>query len=538
MPSGRSRVSSDPPARLEVRLLGAVEVILDGRRLRAFDSLRLQRFLALIALRRDRQHRSRLAFELWPDSDERQARTNLRKLLHDFRHSLPDIGEFVQIDNEIVRWIPTGPSEVDALKFRDAMAAGDLELAARLYSGDLLPACYDDWVLDERAKLRSEAHRVLVQLTGEAAGRDDHEATIRHTQRIIDLEPTDEAAVRTQMEAHLALGDRGAALRSYHRYAEVLERDLAVEPGEAIGAMYRELRANTANREELKGEDVAPVAEVPFVGRDLELDQLNQAWNAAREGRAHLVLLSGEPGIGKSRLALELGRRVRAEGHVVASARAYEAAGRLPWGPVVDLLRSDALRSHIDTLGTVWRAELARLLPELLEASPPPAPSRSGDLAQRHRLFDAVSRAIVGDRPRLLIIDDLQWCDAETIELVGFVVRSGETAPVLIVGTVRSEEIPEHHPLIGLIDALGHDKAVTTVPLDRLDEATTATLAARLRNADTIDPELAARLWAETEGNPLFVIEVLRAGVSASGKPGGAHAHDAGGAGRPTGPTS
>ena len=203
---------------------------------------------------------------------------------------------------------------------------------------------------------------------------------------------------------------------------------------------------------------------------------------------------------------------------MVASARAYEAAGRLPWGPVVDLLRSDALRSHIDTLDTVWRAELARLLPELLDASQPSGPSRSGDLAQRHRLFDAVSRAIVaGDRPRLLIIDDLQWCDAETIELIGFVVRSGKTAPVLIVGTVRSEEMPQHHPLVGLVDALGHDQAVTTVPLDRLDEATTATLAARLRAEDTIDPELAARLWSETEGNPLFVIEALRAGISSDG---------------------
>lgn len=518
MPSDRSRVTSESPARLEVRLLGAVEVILDGRRLGAFNALRLQRFLALIALRSDLQHRSRLAFELWPDSNERQARTNLRKLLHDVRHSLPDSGQFVEFDNEIVRWIPTGPSEVDVLRFRDAMAAGDLELAARLYSGDLLPACYDDWVMAERAKLRAEAYGVLVRLADEAAGRDDHEATIRHAQRAIDLEPTDEAAVRILMEAHLALGDRGAALRSYHRYAEVLERDLAVEPGEAIRATYRQLRASTPHREEQQGEDVAPVAESPFVGRELELDQLNQAWNAAREGRAHLVLLSGEPGIGKSRLALEFGRRVRAEGHVVASARAYEAAGRLPWGPVIDLLRSDALRSHIDTLGTVWRAELARLLPELLEASPPPTASQSGDLAQRHRLFDAVSRAIIGDRPRLLIIDDLQWCDAESIEVIGFVVRSRPTAPVLIVGTVRSEEIPEHHPLVRLIAALGRDQAVTTVPLDRLDEATTATLAARLRNADTIDPNLAARLWAETEGNPLFVIEVLRAGVSPEGR--------------------
>jgi DNA-binding transcriptional activator of the SARP family len=375
MPSDRSRVSSEPSARLEVRLLGAVEVILDGRRLGAFNSLRLQRFLALIALRRDLQHRSRLAFELWPDSDERQARTNLRKLLHDFRHSLPDIGEFVQIDNEIVRWIPTGPSEVDVLRFRDAMAAGDLELAARLYSGDLLPACYDDWVMDERAKLRAEAYGVLVRLAEEAAGRDDHEATIRHAQCVIDLEPTDEPAVRIQMEAHLALGDRSAALRSYHRYAEVLERDLAVEPGEAIGAMYRRLRAHTPNREERQGEDVAAVAAVPFVGRDLELDQLNQAWSAAREGQAHLVLLSGEPGIGKSRLALELGRRVR------AGTRGGFGSGVRGGGPtaVGPSRRSAPIgcspEPHRHAQG-VWRAELARLLPS--SSRLPSHPHRAG----------------------------------------------------------------------------------------------------------------------------------------------------------------
>src|SRR5918994_2490603 len=278
MPSDRSRFSSESPARLEVRLLGAVEVILDGHRLGAFNNLRLQRFLALITLRRDLQHRSRLAFELWPDSNERQARTNLRKLLHEFRHSLPDIGEFVEIDNEIVRWIPTGPADVNVLRFRDAIAVGDLELAARLYSGDLLPACYDDWVLDERAKLRAEAYGAFVRLTDEAAGRDDHEATIRLAQRIVDLEPTDEAAVRIQMEAHLALGGRAAALRSYHRDAEGLERELAVAPGEAIGAMYQQLRAGTPNRDEVQGKDLAPVAESPFVGRDLEWSQLNEAW--------------------------------------------------------------------------------------------------------------------------------------------------------------------------------------------------------------------------------------------------------------------
>jgi DNA-binding SARP family transcriptional activator len=514
MPSDRSKVSSESPARLAIRLLGGVEVILDGRRLRAFNSLRLQRFLALTALRRDLQQRSRLAFELWPDSNERQARTNLRKLIHDFRQALPDSGEFVEIDNEIVRWIPER-ADVDVLRFRCALAAADLELAARLYSGDLLPACYDDWVLDEREKLRAQASGAFMRLTEETAKRNDHRATIGYAQRIIDLEPTEEAAVRIQMEAHLALGNRAAALRAYHRFAEVLERELAAAPGETIEVIYQQLRAVTLDHDEAQREDLSSIVESPFVGRELELNQLNEAWNTARQGRAHLVLVTGEPGIGKTRLAQELGRRVRAEGHLVASARAYEAAGRLPWGPVVDLLRSKALRSHIDTLETVWRSELARLLPEFLDASSPPGRSGSGDLAHRQRLFDAVSRAIsAADRPRLLIIDDLQWCDAETIGLIGFVVRSRRTAPVLFVGTVRSEELPEHHPLDELIDALGHDRAVTTVPLDPFDEATTATLAARIRAPGTIDAELGARLWGETEGNPLFVIEVLRAGLS------------------------
>lgn len=514
MPSDRSRITSDSPARLAVRLMGAVEVNLDGGRLAAFNALRLQRFLALITLRREPQHRSRLAFELWPDSDERQARTNLRKLLHDFRNALPDSDDFVEIDNEIVRWLPTGPSEVDVRRFRDALSAGDLELAARLYAGDLLPACYDEWILDERAALRAEAYGALERLTDEAAGRGDHRATITFAQQMIDLEPTAETAVRAKMVAHLALGDRAAALRAYHRCVEALERDLEVAPGDALEAMYRQLRAGMLSGDDVPGEEAMPLGEPPFVGRDLELNELSEAWRSAREAGPRFVLISGEPGIGKTRLAQELGRRVRAEGRDVASARAYEAAGRLPWGPVVDLLRSDALRSHIDTLDPVWRAELARLLPELSDVSRPSGPGQSGDVAQRHRLFDAVNRAIVGERPRLLIIDDLQWCDTETIELIGFVVRSARTAPVLIVGTVRAEEVAQDHPLNDLIAALRHDQALTTVRLDRFDEATTTSLAVRLGVADTIDPELAARLWSETEGNPLFVIEVLRAGAS------------------------
>ena len=169
------------------------------------------------------------------------------------------------------------------------------------------------------------------------------------------------------------------------------------------------------------------------MGRELELNQLNEAWSTSREGGAHLLLVTGEPGIGKTRLAQELGRRVRAEGHVVASARA-QGCGQTALGSRGRSPPIEGSPGHIDTLDTVWRTELARLLPELLDASQPSGRSQSGDLAQRQRLFDAVSRAIVvADRPCLLIIDDLRWCDAETIEVIGFVVRSARTAPVLFI---------------------------------------------------------------------------------------------------------
>jgi DNA-binding SARP family transcriptional activator/tetratricopeptide (TPR) repeat protein len=502
------------PARLKIRLLGSVEITLDGERLPAFDSLRLQRFLALLALRNDLQHRARLAFELWPDSDEHQARTNLRKLLHDVRRALPDVAEFAEIDQETVRLLPTASAEVDVWRFRDAIAAGDLEHAAKWYTGDLLPACYDDWILDERARLRSEAHGALVLLTEDAAARGDHKATIGQACHLIDLEPTDEVAVRFLMEAHLELGDRSAALRAYHRYAEVLERELGLTPGGELDALYERLRTFPADRRERPAGDQAAVAELPFVGRDAELGRLAQAWDSVQQNGAHLLLVTGEPGIGKSRLAQELVRRVRADGHVVASARAHEAAGRLPWGPVVDLLRSDALRSQVDALDSKWRIELARLLPELSVEGQQDRSARSGDLAQRYRLFDALSRALAAANPRLMIIDDLQWCDAETIEVISFLIRSGQTAPILVVGTVRSEEVPERHPLHALVDTLMRDGAVTTVALDPLDEAATAMLSARFLAGDAPDPEFAARLWAETEGNPLFIIEALRGGMA------------------------
>lgn len=510
------------PERLHIRLLGGFDLVLDGRRLSSLRSPRIQRFFAMILLRDGFQHRSWIAFELWPDSTEAQARTNLRKLLYELRQSLPDCGQFIEIGSEQLRWRETASAVVDVRQFREAISAANHERAAAVYAGDLLPACYDDWVLEARESLRTDARTNLAKLMEAAADGGDSEARLCHARRALDIEPTDETAVCHQMEACCALGDRNGALRAYHRYAEAMERELGVRPGEAVETLYYSVRNSYAPPEGRQGAATAPKRETaaasPFVGRNREMAALDTAWRSSSAGGSHLVLLTGEPGIGKSRLAQELGRRVKTAGHVVVGARAYEAAGRLPWGPVVDLLRSRELEDRIAELDPVWRTELARLLPELAEKRQGAPPTQSGDPTQRHRLFDAVTRAlVVPDLPRLLIVDDLQWCDTETIDLIGFVIRSQPDAPVLIVGTVRPEEVPESHPLSRLAEALEHDRAVTTLRLEPLDMAATATLASQMQEVPSIDPEYAARLWTETAGNPLFVVETMRAGLPAEG---------------------
>ena len=223
------------------------------------------------------------------------------------------------------------------------------------------------------------------------------------------------------------------------------------------------------------------------MGRDLELNQLNEAWNTAREWGTSLV---GDRRTGDRKDPSRTGTRpprssrgtrggigscVRGCGQTAVGSRRRPA----PIGCSPKPHRH--ARHGLEGRARSSPARTPRRFPAIWTG-------QSGDLAQRQRLFDAVSRAIVvADRPRLLIIDDLQWCDAETIELIGFVVRSGTdgTGPHRRYCPLGGD--PQHHPLVGLVDAWATTRQ-TTVPLDRLDEATTATLAARLRAEDTIDP--------------------------------------------------
>lgn len=499
----RRRPSPDADrARVVIRLLGEPVATVDGRPHPELAGPRAQRLLARVALAGGTWvPRDRLAGELWPDSSAAQARTNLRKLLHDLRKALPC--QVLETDGPGVRWRDAALVWLDVAAFTDAADRGEADAAVRCYGGDLLPACDDEWTVAVREQLRRRAVELLARLAARAdAERRDADAE-RHARRLLAVDPLHEPACRLLMGTLARRGERSEALRCHDRLAAALARDLGVAPEPATSALAARLRGPGGDTRR------GPV----LVGRAAEFRAAEATWRDAARGRARLLLVTGEPGIGKSRLVEELARRVTAEGHVVAHGRAYAAAGGPPWGPVIDWLRCAPVQAGLVAVGEPWRTELARLLPELGPPRRRAGPS-AAEVGRRHHLLDAVRHALLATaRPVLLVLDDLQWCDTDTLELCSYLVQSSRSAPLLVAGTVRVGDADGARAAAGLRANLASHGAFSTIDLGPLGPAATAEMAA-LVEGRPLAADAAARLWRETEGNPLFVLEALRAGFS------------------------
>jgi DNA-binding SARP family transcriptional activator len=493
---------------LRIRLFGELSLRLGEVALPALESARAESLLAYLLLHRDApQPRQRLAFLLWPDSTEPQARTNLRHVLHKLRRALPEADRFLEVTSRTLRWRPDAPFTLDVAEFEAALAredgdpAGALRDAVEAYTGDLLEGSYDDWLLDERDRLRELHLAALERLSGLLEARGEHAEAIRHAERLLRHDPLREDSYRLLMRLHDARGDRARALRVYHACAAELGRGLGIEPSEATRAAYEALLPGTEGA-------VGALAGAVLVGRATERARLTRLWRASESGRAQLALVTGDPGIGKTRLVEELRAWCAQRGAVTAEARSYPAEGALAYGPAVAWLRSEPLAASRRRLDAGRLAELARVLPELALTPTEPLP----DAEQRQRLFDALACAIRAPAvPLLLVADDLHWSDPETLQFLHYLVRSDPDAPLLVLATARGEELQPGHPLGELMNALRALERATEVELGRLSRDETAVLAERMTGS-ALEPQAAERLFAGTEGNPLFVVEALRAG--------------------------
>lgn len=509
--------------RYSVSLFG--EFQLDGADAPRFNanSPRLQALLACLVLHRDApQTRQQLAVLFWPDSSQAQARNALRQLLFQLRKAWPEADQFVHADAQTVRWLPDSALDLDVAQFQSALAAaaraarhGDpgaeeesLTHAADLYRGDLLANCYDEWIHPERERLREQCIAALARLGQLGEDRRDYAKALKYTQQLQRLDPCREPTCMALMRLHALNHDHASAMRAYQTCVETLARELGVLPGEPMREAYARLAGQGASMQRQRPRE----AMLPMIGRHGEWRRLLEVWQRTQLGDKQFVLILGEAGIGKSRLAEELLVHLAEQGITVAHSRAYAAEGQLAFAPVTGWLRSAALSGAIGKLDRLWLSEVTRLLPELLtQQSGLSPPSPLTEYWQRQRFFEALARAVLAQGgPLLLLLDDLQWCDGETLEWLRFLMRFDATARVMLVATARPEEIMPRHAANRLLDALRRDDQFIEIPLATLDAAETAKIAAQILDRPLADTE-ATRLFEESEGNPLFAVEMTRA---------------------------
>lgn len=319
----------EPPV-LHIGLLGELSLRVGQTSLPPLDSARAESLLAYLLLHRDApQPRQHLAFLLWPDSTEAQARTNLRHVLHRLRHTLPDADRYLEVTSRTLRWRREVPLWLDVAAFEDALERGALREAVDAYTGDLLLGSYDDWVLVERARLQRRLIDALEQLCAELEARGEHADALRYAERLLRADPLREDTYRLLMRLHDARGDRARALRAYHACTATLERELGVGPSTATRNEYEALLPGAPHA------DAEERATAPgLIGRSAERARVTALWRDCERGGARLLLVTGEAGIGKSRLVDELRSSCAHRGVVVAEARSYAAEGALaldPW---------------------------------------------------------------------------------------------------------------------------------------------------------------------------------------------------------------
>jgi DNA-binding SARP family transcriptional activator len=500
---------------LHARLLGPMELRLGERQVPPLESARAESLFAYLLLHRDApQPRQRLAFMLWPGSTEAQAQTNLRKVLHTLRRTLPGADGLIEIGPRTLRWRTDAPLWLDVEHFERALAEGRLEEAVGTYTGELLEGRYDEWLADERERLARLYLEALERLAGQHEGSRRWPEAIRCAERLVAQDPLREESHRLLMQLCRASGDRARAVRAYHVCATVLERELGIGPSAETRAIYESLVATApagAGLLEAAPAARAPAARTtapstsPFVGRGGERARLAATWRAAASGRAQLVLVSGEAGVGKTRLIEEL--RANA-GAVTVEARAYPAEGPLAYGVATEWLRSGPVAARLSRLGRPHLTELARLLPELAAHVPPPEPVPTAEL--QRRLFGAIAGAVLAaGAPLLLIADDVQWADAQSLRVIHYLLRMAPSARLLIAATARREELDEGHPLAGLTAGLQALGSFSEIELGRLGRDDTALLAERIMGTP-LDAAGLGRLYGDSEGNPLFVVEALQ----------------------------
>jgi DNA-binding SARP family transcriptional activator/Tfp pilus assembly protein PilF len=513
---------SKATSKAEFYVLGTPKIRIEGVS-RRLPYRKITALLAYLAVTSRAHSRAALATLLWGDVDDRRANSSLRNALYVLRRDLGldpclIVGRH-QVGLDLAQvWL-----DVDRLKQavrEEAENASSLREALHLWRGPFLDGLFvtgapefNAWVSATRAKLERVYLEGCLALSQAYTRSKQWPEALEAAQRAVDLDPLYEAGHRQIMRIHLRQGKRSAALRQYERCRDSLGSELGVLPS---------TRTQTLHEQALAGEGQPARSATPtsngqtqqvFVGRQREMAALNQHLETVqREGSSRLILVEGEAGVGKTRLVNEWLDTLD-DAHILDS-RCFEAEHSIPYHPWTDLLRTSMDRARWQRLDLpdLWLAELTHLLPELHTVFPglPQAAALDPQLA-RGRLGEAIHqwlRCLGQERCICLFLDDLQWMDRASLAVLGYLLRHGTGLRLLIVGAQRRRETDPAWDRIQ--NLLMRDGLCRTMTLFRLPFSDVATIA-RQAGFRAADPDaFLKRLFRETEGNPLFVVEILQ----------------------------
>jgi DNA-binding SARP family transcriptional activator/tetratricopeptide (TPR) repeat protein len=527
---------------LTLRLLGNPEVTVGGLPL-SFPTRKVLALLIYLVVEGGRPSRETLMALLWPESPPARAAVTLRGTLSRLRKALQPAGEYLLSEGSTVAFDGERAHDLDLAwlamaAVKDMPAAESASLLAldrgAFLEGFSLPdaPAFDTWAAIQREVCQRHLETVYDRLSQQQLAEHDSAAALETAARWVARAPLSEQAYRRLMAAQALSGQRPAALQTYRQLQATLQRELGVEPGRetavlaghiAQGRVEEEPTRPPAARGSLaKGQQGQRLTlRLPLVGRADEHGRLVAAFRQTGRDGVRVVALVGAAGVGKTRLisAFRQWLGLETPEAEVWQGRAFETGGRLAYQPVVEALRPplEQVNAPEDLLDDVWLAELSQLVPELRARYPDLPPPLTGDAHfVRGRLFEAVAllgSALAVRQPAVFVLDDMQWADADTLDLVHYLVRRWAEmgTPILLLLAVRQEAYAADSALREWLARLERDAPLARLLLDSLSGETVQQLVSRLAGDEADEARaFAAWLWAETRGLPFFVDALLQ----------------------------
>ncbi|GLV54519.1 hypothetical protein KDH_13660 [Dictyobacter sp. S3.2.2.5] len=522
--------------------------------------------------------REQITEALWPDLDIETAGSRLDRAVYSLRQvfepgrNRPATSPLLLTEREVLTLADSSQIWVDADVFEQLLTRAHemkddedlgtkeklLKEAASLYGGEFLSEDRrNEWTRARRESLQRSWIGLLLELADLMIARDALVHAIEPLDKLIAVDPTNEAGVQRLMIVLEKLGRRGEALRAYKKLDKVLQQEYNIAPLPETRKLYDDLRRdrNKARASEAAAEQAtrdansnpgavteSPSVQIgrshqsPLVGRQQELEQLHELLTTTEQAarfqrrstvatldpnrRPQCVLLMGDVGIGKTRLAEELGREAKKRGWAVAWSRVYAQEGTIPYR-----LWTEVLRKAMDQ--GVWQRQevkrrplvfqpLGTLLPEIHDLlATVNFPSSLSPEQEQLRLWEAARELLTlisESTPLLITLDDLQWADSSSCELLAYLARRTYGYPITIVGTCRENELDPNSPLRSLLTDLRRENAVETISLDLLSKEQINALVSQVSHApETMIEEITKRAG----GNPFFAEELARSVVDA-----------------------